>query len=418
MRFRWLAGACGALLVAGWAAGAAAEEAPETDDWPHIISKLRREAFDQPGHKPVRRQLAIAYNNYGVALSEQGEWSQAEAQFHEAMRFDQDNSQVTENLSHVYLNQAHDAYRRFDMTAAVQRIDKALGINPQLTQAHVLLGKIEYDRQRLKEAKAAWTKALQLEPDRADVKEFLDRVTEELPVEGKFERLAQSYFDLRYEEQLERPVGFDIRDALSEARRSVGSDFAYWPKYKIVVLIYSAESFRKMRAETPEWMAGQFDGKIRVPLPSAGMDPNVVRAILFHEYTHALIHDLTQGKCPTWLNEGLAEYEGRKHVSQPLWELEKAAQGNRLIPWLQLSEAIAPNLPTETVRLGYEQSYSVVTYLVDRYGLWRMRRLLKAIATGQSWDAAVAEELHIKLPRLEANWRDVLPQHLRSAKQP
>lgn len=405
-----------AFVLAGgvaWAAPKADEVAEQ--DWPAMIARLRKELFDQPGYGPVRQQLAIAYNNYGVALSEQGQWTQAETQFQEALRFDDDNAQFAQNLSHVYVNQAHEMYQRFDLAGAVQRLNKALALNPELAHAYTLLGKIEYDRQKLKEAKAAWTKSLSLDPNQPEVTEFLGRVTEELPVESKFERLSQSYFDLRYEDQLERPVGFDIRDALLEARRGVGSDFAHWPKYKIVVLIYSAESFRAMRAETPEWMAGQYDGKIRVPLPSAQMNPASVQAILSHEYTHAVIHDLTRGKCPTWLNEGLAEYEGRKHFTQPLYRLAQAYQAKKMIPWLQLSDHISPTLPAETVGLAYEQSYSMVSYLIDRYGMWRVRKLLKAIAAGQSWDAAMADELNIKLTRLEQNWREVLPQHLRGA---
>jgi tetratricopeptide (TPR) repeat protein len=399
--------ACGPAIVAG------AEE-PE-EDWPKTIARLRQQAFDKPGYRPARQQLAIAYNNYGVALSGQKNWAQAEAQFQEALRYDDKNAQFAENLSHVYLNQAHESFQRRDLGMAIQRVNKAIALNPSLAPAYTLLGKIEYDRQRLKEAKAAWTRALELDPDQPEVKDVLGRVTEELPVESKFERLSQFHFDLRYEEGIERPAGFDIRDALLEARREVGTDFSHWPKYKLVVLIYSAESFRKMREDMPEWVAGQFDGKIRVPLPSGQMDPKTVRAILAHEYTHAVVHDLTQGQCPNWLNEGLAEYEGRKHFNPPLVRLSTAIQHQKLLPWTQLSDFISPSQGFETVGLAYEQSFSMVSYLVDRYGMWRIRKILKSIAGGMSWEDTFAEELRIKLPRLEEHWREAVPEHLRRA---
>ena len=385
-------------------------EAQEVFDWPAIIVQLKQEAYEHPGQSRSRQQLAIAYNNYAVTLTHQGQWDLAVRQFQEALRIDADNAQVKKNFSQVYLQQAQDAYeQQHDPAGAVVFIEQALALNPELAQAYTLLGVIEYDRQKLKEAKAAWQRSLQLDPNQPDVAERLQQVTEELPVESKFERLSQAYFDLRYEEQLERPAGFDIRDALLEARRTVGSDFAYWPKHKIVVLIYSADSFHRLRQETPDWVAGQFDGKIRVPLPNAQLNQGLVRNIMFHEYTHALIYDLTGGQCPSWLNEGLAEYEGRTQFSLPLRLLAEAAKTNALIPWTELSDHITSAARAEQVGLAYEQSFSVVTYLVERYGFWRVRRLLKALGSGQSWEVAMAEEFHLKLPRLEAERQKELP---------
>ena len=402
------------LLATG--VGAQQEEGQESTDWPATISRLRQQAYERPGHTQTRQQLAIAYNNYGVELSDQAQWELAIHHFQEALRLSPSDQQIQNNLGNVYLHQAQEAYERHDFAAAAGVLEKAIALDPDLVQAYVLLGKLEYDRQRLKEAKAAWGRAVELDPTQTEVAKLLQQVGEELPVESKFERLSQAYFDLRYEEHLERPVGFDVRDALLSARRMVGSDFSYWPNYKIVVLLYGAESFRQLREETPEWMGGQFDGKIRVPLPSDQLDQGTVKNILFHEYTHALIHDLTGGKCPKWLNEGLAEYEGRTQASQPLRLLAKAHETQQLIPWLELSEHISPVLPAEEVGLAYEQSYSLVAYLIQRYGFWRMRRILKAIGDGQPWEEALDQEFRRKLPRVEEDWRDSLPEVLTSAR--
>ena len=394
-----------------WADADAAPD-PEPADWPSTIARLQQQAQLHPGLAHARQQLATAYNNYGVSLGQQGQWELAARQLEEAIRLDDGNQQFLENLSNSYLHQAHDAYQQQRLTEAAEVAEKALALTPESAQAYSLLGEIEYARQRLKEAKAAWQRAVELDPNQPTVAKRLQQVSEELPVESKFERLSQASFDLRYEEQLERPVGFDIRDALLEARRSVGSDFAYWPSHQIVVLIYSAESFRALREETPEWVAGQFDGKIRVPLPSAQLNQVAVKQILFHEYTHALIHDLTSGACPTWLNEGLAEYEGRTQLAGTVEHLAAASREQRLIPWGELSNHLSTTLPAEEVALAYEQSYSIVAYLVERYGFWRIRRVLKATGEGQAWEQVLSQEYRMKPPRLEAVWREWLPQFL------
>ena len=403
---------CGIVLAASASVPAEVRAGEEPTDWPVVITRLKQQFYDQSGQARARSQLAVAYNNYGVSLGEQGLWELAATQLQEALRLDEANQQYRQNLANIYLNQAQQAYQRHAADEALSAIEHALHYYPDLALGYALLGEIEYGRQRLKEAKAAWQRAVELDPSQDALKKRLEQVTEELPVESKFERLSQSSFDLRYEEGLERPVGFDIRDALLGARREVGSDFAYWPRQKIVVLIYSAENFRKLREETPEWVAGQFDGKIRVPLPSAGLELAMVRQILFHEYAHALIHDLSGGQCPLWLNEGLAEYEGRTQLQGSLERLKKARDAEQLIPWPELSARFSPSLSGEEVALAYEQAYSIVAYLTSRYGFWRVRRLLKAVGGGQGWEAAFADEFRMKLPRLERQWLEWLPEFL------
>ncbi len=381
-------------------------------DWPSVISRLRQETQRQPGLAVIRQQLGVALNNYGVQLADQGQWDAAKAQMQEAMRVDAPNTQFPKNLANIYLSEAHHDYEAQHVDDAKAAAEQAIAFNPALAQAYALLGEIEYRRQQLTKAKAAWEKAVELDPYLGDIAKRLEQVKEELPVESKFERLSQAYFDLRYEEQLERPAGFDVRDALLQARSEVGSDFAYWPKYKIVVLIYSAQSFRALRAETPDWVAGQFDGKIRVPLPNGQMDVDTVKQILFHEYTHAVVHDLALNKCPIWFNEGLAEYEGTKRGPRRLDQLAAAAKKGQLLAWSQLEEQFSTTLPADSVALGYQESRSVVQYLVDRYGFWRIRRVLKALADGATLEDALSREFHLKPDRLEANWRAWLPQLL------
>ena len=399
----------------GYAEAQSAESEGQDVDWPTVIAQLQQQLRDRPGHAQTLQQLAIAHNNYGVSLSEQKQWNPASEQFHEAIRLDDHNTRFLTNLSNVSLHRAQDAYQHHHDDEALHVIDEVLTVNPDLAPAYALRGEIEYGRQHLKEAQTAWQRAAELDSTQARLLKRLNQVQQELPVESKFERLSQAYFDLRYEEQLERPVEFDIRDALLEARRAVGADFAYWPGYRIVVLVYSAESFRALRQETPDWVGGQFDGKIRVPMPGRQLAPEAVKRIVSHEYTHAVIHDLTSEKCPTWLNEGLAEYEGRKQGDASLAQLGKAYAEGKLLPWTQLSDQFAFSLSAETVALGYEESYSVVRCLVDRYGFWRIRHLLKMIAEGQPWEQAFVREFHLKLDRLDANWREWLAEFLKSS---
>ena len=399
----WLMAACSLAPMAS---------AEEPTDWPATIARLRQDVYDRPGFAPPRQQLAIAYNNYGVSLGNQQDWNHAIEQLQEAIHLAPDDQKFKDNLSTIYVNQASEAYDHHQVTEARTALEKAMALTPNLPQAYALLGEIAYGAQQLKEAKAAWQRSLALNANQPGVQEKLDRVSQELPVESKFDRTGQAYFDLRYEERVQQTPGFDVRDALIEARREIGSDFAYWPKQKFIVLLYSADTFRALRQETPDWVGGQFDGKIRVPLPGGRMEPSAVKEILCHEYTHALIHDLTNDQCPLCLNEGLAGYEGRKRLRTPVAQLAAAVREKRLIPWNALSDQFTALPSAEEVALAYQQAESIVAYLVNRYGFWKIRRVLKAINDGAAWDATFVDEYHVKLTRLETDWKAWLSQWL------
>lgn len=376
------------------------------------IAQLRQQLYRMPGHAHTRQQLAIALNNHAISLSNQGQYLEAEQYLEEAMRTDGGNAQFKQNLIAIHLQEAQAAYQAKRLNDARASLTEALALDPSNAQANVLLGEIEYNSQRLKEAQRAWEAAVAGDPSLTDVAEKLARLKQELPVESKLERISQAYFDIRYTDGLARETGFDLRDMLLDARRQVGTDFQYWPKQKLVVLVYSNEEFRRVRQDMPEWVAGQYDGKIRARLPDKELDPVTARRTLVHEYTHALVFEIAGMGCPIWFNEGLAEYESLKGQIPPWLLLRKAIMTNRVTPWSDLSNQFSMTAPAEQVTLAYEQSHSIVRYLVERYGFWRIRRILKALAVDTPFEQVLAGECHLPLNRLEAQWRKWLEETL------
>lgn len=396
------------LLAGGWSLELAAAErapTPESDtDWAEQIERLRGQ-----GENPsTLQQLAASYNNYGVSLANQGQLPEAVQQLEEALRLEPANASFQSNLSAIHVKLAQAAYEAHNLTAAKEEITHALLLNPKDSVAYATLGSIEYQRQHLKEAKAAWEQTLSLDPSLQDIHEKLAQLNRELPVESSFEKLSQLYFDLRYTSELERSTGFDLRDALLDARRKVGSDFACWPKSKLVVLIYNSAQFRDLRQSTPEWVGGQYDGKIRVPLPGKEFDEATVRRILFHEYTHAVVYELVERRCPLWFNEGLAEYEGWKEHPSSWSLLRRALSEPHSLSWAALAGSSWSTLSAHDASLAYQQAHSIVCYLAERYGVWRIRRVLKALANETPLETAFSQEFHVKPARLEENWRQWL----------
>jgi hypothetical protein len=112
-------------------------------------------------------------------------------------------------------------------------------------------------------------------------------------------------------------------------------------------------------------------------------------ALLYHEYMHVLVHFLGNHRVPVWLNEGLAEVAERQIYSRPLLHLQSAAEKKQLLGWETLSASFA-KLGSGQVELAYEQSYSLVYFMIDRYSWHKMSELLEKIGGGQAWQDAVS----------------------------
>jgi len=188
--------------------------ANESQDWPALISQLRDRVDRVAGDAQTRQQLAIAYNNYAVSLAEKGRSEDAIDQLEEGLRIDPTNAQLRRNLVMICLKAAQEAYQVHRIAEAKRLVNQAITASPADAEPYVLLGEIEYNAQRLKEAKAAWEKALAIQPNLPEVRTKLDQLNHELPVESNFEKLSQAYFDLRYTSALERGSGFDLQDML------------------------------------------------------------------------------------------------------------------------------------------------------------------------------------------------------------
>jgi hypothetical protein len=186
----------------------------------------------------------------------------------------------------------------------------------------------------------------------------------------------------------------------------VGSDLAYYPDIRVPVLLYSHRDYADV-THSPDWAGAVYDGKIRLPL--AGMRGMTKRfsSILYHEYMHVLVHFIAGSNVPVWLNEGLAELSGRRIDSTPLVDLNAALEIGQLLEWRDLEKSFT-GLPDYHVPMAYEQSYSLVLFMVDSYGWHNMVELLESLGKQQEWQAAITavyQEYGLDWPAILKEWQ-------------
>ncbi len=231
------------------------------------------------------------------------------------------------------------------------------------------------------------------------LKDYLAKVKKEQGVEESFTKRETYYFNIKYEGEEKRELGDYALKTMSAAYADVGGDLGYYPKEPVNVILYTRQQFNDV-TDAPSWSGGVFDGNIRVPVGGANIDKDALAAVLYHEYTHAVIHMVAGGRLPTWLDEGIAQYEER-WVRQPKSE----PPGPDLRSLSSLSGSFMGIGDAQAARQAYAESLSAVDFYVSRYGMYSLSKLVRLIGEGSKIDAAMDEAVGVSLGDFEGTWK-------------
>jgi hypothetical protein len=135
-----------------------------------------------------------------------------------------------------------------------------------------------------------------------------------------------------------------------------------------------------------------------------------------HELTHVLVGQLTfscLSDIPTWLQEGLAVYGegGPDDPSQK--QFDQALKDNTLLPVRSLSGGFSEDPSKADV--SYSQSYSLVKFLIEKYGQAKMLDFLRTLRDGATVDEALQQVYGFDIEGFEDAWRAAIGAQPRSS---
>ena len=222
-------------------------------------------------------------------------------------------------------------------------------------------------------------------------------------------------FRIRYDGGINEPLGLAVLEVLSEAYREYGRRLGFAPEDPVTVILQMGTAFQEGGA--PEWAAGTNDGTIRVPVHGLdGVSPQL-SGVLRHELAHSFIAARTAGNCPTWLQEGIAQWlEGGDPSRQDDFVAAAAASG-RLLPLLTL-EAPFQSLPAADVPLAYAESLSAVAHMIRIRGEAGVGRLLAGLGDRLPSEEALPVALALSYPEFQRSWEAQLRRPRASPARP
>ncbi len=336
---------------------------------------------------------ATAYFLAGKHEFEHGNLPQARRYFETALRFRPDNSTILNYYAMALV-------RSGNAVAAVSYAERSARANPGSADAYTVLGYVQLSADRSKEAIRAWKRSLELRPDPV-VEQYLAKAQREATTEADFAQRESSHFTLRYEgkqtsEQLRRELIATLEAEYDDLVRQLGVA----PRASIPVILYTEQAFFDV-THAPSWSGAVNDGKLRIPISGLSSMTSDLARVLKHELAHSFVNQASGGRCPTWLNEGIAQAVEPKSLASDGRRLGQLFRAQHAIPYNVLEGSFMRFSSLEAV-VAYDESLAAVQYISETYGMSDVERILERIGQGSAPEAALRATIHSDYGQLES----------------
>jgi len=359
--------------------------------FPRACEKFGLAAADEPARSARRQDVIRCFEGWGWHALREGRPDEATLLFGQGLSETPDDPALLKGLgvAAVHAGRPDDAFAPLERAAQAE-------YDPEV---RLLLAHLHDRRDDPAQAVVNLRAVLEREPTNAAARRMLDKIEREWRAEAGFRREVTPRFVVKYRDTLDAEVRREIIAHLEAAAARVGRTLAYAPLQRTTVVLYEHHEFRDV-TRVHAWATGLFDGKIRLPVSRARPPAQELERLARHEYAHAAIHDLTRGRAPRWLHEGLAQVlEGA--ASDPMLQTPAGLT-------LAGVEALAADSDPVRARAGYDIALWIVRDLLDRGGIEPLRELLARLGAGETVAEAIPRVYGLRLTELESQWRRVL----------
>jgi tetratricopeptide (TPR) repeat protein len=342
---------------------------------------------------------AIAFYIAGRQEFQTGKYYEARRDFESALRNDPVNPAALTFYAALLVKTGN-------AQDALSHAERAARLAPDSADALAVLGYAQFAADRPKDAIQSWKRSVALRPD-VSIQQLLTRAERETAAESDFSERETGHFVLHYEgKQSSEALRAQILSTLESHYSELAGEFGIEPRASIRVILYTDQAFFDV-TQAPSWTGALNDGKLRIPIQGlASVTPDLSR-ILKHELAHSFVNQISMGRCPHWLNEG---------VAQMLEPRSLGARGPRLAQLFKLEREIPLNtlergflsLTGAEAELAYDESLASAEYIRAQYGMSDILRLLQKIGQGDSTEAAMRSTIHCDYRQLQTEVGEAL----------
>jgi hypothetical protein len=179
-----------------------------------------------------------------------------------------------------------------------------------------------------------------------------------------------------------------------------------------IIIVKDMTEFTDIFPDVPGNRVAMTDYETKSIVVIESGDTGSVETNLPHEITHAIFFErMNSGNhIPDWIHEGLASYEEAK-FNPVQTDARWASFGPEIVSGGGLplkGMVLAADAGSEEVNFFYSQSQSIVSYLINNYGMLKFMKLSTKLQSGADIDATIKTTYSpdlINLTDLDLKWR-------------
>ncbi len=344
-------------------------------------------------HEGSTGKTAAGYFIAGKHEYDQGNFSKARIYFEAGLRFDSQNPTILNYYAALLV-------RTGNAREALAYAERAVRIAPDSPDALNVLGYAQFASDHNRDAIQSWKRSLAIRPE-GTVQQLLAKAEREANAEVDYSQRESSHFTLRYEgKQTSESLRSELVATLESEYDDLVRELGIAPRNSIAVVLYTGQAFFDV-TQSPAWVGAVNDGKLRIPVEGLNSVTPELARVLKHELAHSFINQLSGGRCPQWLNEGLAQILEPKSVSSRGRRLAQLFQAQHEIPFNALEGGFMRFSGVEAL-LAYDESLAAVEYIRDTYGISDLQRILARLGQGSSTESALRATIHSGYGELES----------------
>lgn len=228
----------------------------------------------------------------------------------------------------------------------------------------------------------------------------------------KFQTLTNGHFILRMSPRETAIYGSQVLALLERARTALTEKYGFQLEHPTTVEIFPEQKDFAVRTFGMPGGSGYlgvcFGSVITANSPaSQAAHPVNWQAVLWHEFCHVVTLQMTHNKMPRWLSEGISVFEEKQ--ANATWgqamtpRYREMILGEGLTPIKELSAAFLAPRSEEHLQFAYYESSLVVEFIVGKFGLGSLKKILADLAGGKEINRAIAAHT-ASMNRLEADF--------------
>jgi len=237
--------------------------------------------------------------------------------------------------------------------------------------------------------------------------------------EKDFRQLRSGHFIINYKEEVDSTYVSKIKSTAEKYYRIITQQFNFyrdkfwiWENRAKVFIANNKDDYLESFECSP-WSAAcvNYHGKIIYTYP----DQERFTSIFVHELTHIIFREyIGEGKLPLWLDEGVAVYMEDKYgrtYRDGIPFLKSKINDGTYIKFSELDTMTIRSLNDKNqdyVNLFYLESFSIINFIMEKYGKYKFSDFLRALRKGLGLENALFKVSYDfkDLDKMEGKWKD------------